>query len=82
MMWMEKVIVVISVEQFDLMRTILKTHNHSDKVVLVPGEMTRHGSIHNAIKYINSGHGQSLLSFFMVRTIAGYGESKNCYKRF
>lgn len=57
MMYMEKVIVVISVEQFDLMRSILRTHNHSDKVVLVPGELTRHGSINNAIKYMSSGHG-------------------------
>ncbi|XP_067934038.1 D-ribitol-5-phosphate cytidylyltransferase-like [Watersipora subatra] len=58
MMWMEKVIVVVSVEEFENMRKILKKHGHTDKVVLVPGEATRHGSIFNGIKYMNSGHNE------------------------
>jgi len=60
MLWMEKVIVVVSVEEFDRMRKILKDHNHSEKVVLVPGELTRHGSIFNGIKYMKSGHSEGL----------------------
>ena len=56
--WMEKIIVVVSVDEFETMRKIIKDHKHTDKVVLVPGEASRHGSIYNGIKYMSSGHGE------------------------
>lgn len=47
---------VVPVTDFDLARKMVKRWNHSDKVVLVPGEDTRHGSIYNGIRYMESGH--------------------------
>lgn len=59
--WMIKIIVVVAVDDFDHMRRLMKQWNHdTNRVVLVPGEDTRHGSIYNGIKYMESGHSMYL----------------------